>query len=37
MDGAAWERKLSQLSAESKIEKKVVAVAAEDFASSFRK
>jgi predicted dehydrogenase len=37
MDGAAWERKLNQLSAESKIEKKVVAVAAEDFASSFRK
>jgi predicted dehydrogenase len=37
MDGAAWERKLNQLSTESKIQKKVVVVAAEDFASSFRK
>jgi predicted dehydrogenase len=37
MDGAAWEKKLNQLIAESRTEKKVVAVAAEDFASSFRK
>jgi predicted dehydrogenase len=37
MDGAAWEHKLKQLIAESKTEKKVVAVVAEDFASSFRK
>ena len=37
MDSAAWERKLNQLIAESKIEKKVVAVSAEDFANSFRK
>jgi predicted dehydrogenase len=37
LDGMAWERKLNQLSAESKIEKKAVAVSAEDFASSFRK
>jgi hypothetical protein len=37
MDGAAWEEKLNQLIAESKIEKKVVKAAAEDFASSFRR
>ncbi|HUB27824.1 MAG TPA: Gfo/Idh/MocA family oxidoreductase [Tepidisphaeraceae bacterium] len=37
MDGAAWERKLNQLIAESKLVKKTMAVAAEDFASSFRK
>ena len=37
MDGAAWERKLNQLIAESKIEKKVVKVATDDFAGSFRK
>ena len=37
MDGAAWEKKLNQLIAESKIEKKVVKVATDDFASSFRK
>ena len=37
MDGAAWEHKLKQLMAESKTEKKVVAVSAEDFANSFRK
>jgi predicted dehydrogenase len=37
MDGAAWEKKLNQLIAESKIEKKVVRVATDDFASSFRK
>ena len=37
MDGAAWEKKLSQLIAESKMEKKVVKVAADDFTSSFRK
>ena len=32
MDGAAWEKKLNQLIAESKIEKKVVKVATDDFA-----
>jgi predicted dehydrogenase len=37
MDGAAWERKLNQLIVESKIEKKVVKVAMDDFAISFRK
>jgi hypothetical protein len=37
MDGAAWEKKLNELIAESKIEKKVVKVATNDFASSFRK
>jgi len=37
MDGAAWEKKLNQLIAESKIEKKVVKVATDDFTSSFRK
>jgi len=37
MSGAAWEKKLNQLIAESKIEKKVVKVATDDFASSFRK
>jgi predicted dehydrogenase len=37
MNGAAWEKKLNQLIAESKIEKKVVKVATDDFASSFRK
>jgi hypothetical protein len=37
MDGAAWEKKLNQLIAESKIEKKVIKVATDDFASSFRK
>ena len=37
MKGAAWEKKLNQLIAESKIEKKVVKVATDDFASSFRK
>jgi predicted dehydrogenase len=37
MDGAAWEKKLNQLNAGSKIEKKVVKVSTEDFASSFRK
>jgi predicted dehydrogenase len=37
MDGAAWEKKLNQLIAESKMEKKVVKVAADDFTSSFRK
>lgn len=37
MDGAAWEKKLNQLIAESKIEKKVVKIATDDFASSFRK
>jgi predicted dehydrogenase len=37
MKGAAWEKKLNQLIAESKVEKKVVKVATDDFASSFRK
>jgi predicted dehydrogenase len=37
MDGAAWEKKLNQLIAESKIVKKVVKVEATDFASSFRR
>jgi predicted dehydrogenase len=37
MDGAAWEKKLNQLIATSQVEKKVVKVAADDFASSFRK
>jgi predicted dehydrogenase len=37
MNGAAWETKLNQLIAESKLEKKVMHVEATDFASSFRK
>jgi predicted dehydrogenase len=37
MNGAAWEKKLNQLIAESKIVKKVVKVATDDFAGSFRK
>ena len=37
MDGIAWEAKLNQLMLESKLQKKVVAVSGEDFASSFRK
>ena len=37
MDGAAWEKKLNQLIADSQIEKKVVKVATDDFAGSFRK
>jgi predicted dehydrogenase len=37
LDGAAWETKLNQLIAESKLEKKVMQVEASDFASSFRK
>ena len=37
MDGAAWEKKLNQLIAGSKVKKKVVKVATDDFASSFRK
>lgn len=37
LDGAAWEAKLNQLIPESKVQKKVVAVSAEDFANSFRK
>ena len=35
MDGAAFEKKLRQLIAESKLEKKVVEIANEDFAKSF--
>jgi predicted dehydrogenase len=37
MDGAAWERTLHRLIAESKAGKKVVPAAADDFTSSFRK
>ena len=37
MSGVAWEAKLIQLIAESKLEKKVMQVEAGDFASSFRK
>ena len=37
MDGAAWEERLNRLIAESRVEKKVVAVAREDFVSSFRR
>jgi hypothetical protein len=37
MDGAAYERKLQQLISESKHEKKVVAVANEDFTKSFHR
>jgi predicted dehydrogenase len=37
MDSAAYEKKLNQLIADSKIEKKVVAVSNEDFTASFRK
>ncbi|MSU56673.1 MAG: Gfo/Idh/MocA family oxidoreductase [Pedosphaera sp.] len=37
MDGAAWEKKLNELIAESKVVKKVVKVEAADFASSFRR
>jgi predicted dehydrogenase len=37
MDGAAWEKKLSRLTAESKVVKKAVKVATDDFAGSFRK
>jgi predicted dehydrogenase len=37
MDGAAWEKMLNQLIAESKVQKKVVQVEATDFTSSFRR
>ncbi len=37
MSGAAWEKKLHELIAESKVEKKGVKVTADDFAGSFRK
>jgi hypothetical protein len=37
MDGAAWEKKLNELIAESKVVKKVVKVEATDFAASFRR
>lgn len=37
MDGAAWEKKLNQLIAESKIEKKVMKVETADFVGSFRR
>jgi len=37
MDGAAWETKLNELIAGSKVVKKVVKVEATDFASSFRR
>jgi len=37
MDGAAWEAKLNQLIAESKVQKKVVQVETTDFTASFRR
>jgi len=37
MDGAAWEARLQQLIAESKVQKKVMAVEATDFTASFRR
>jgi len=37
MDGAAWEAKLNQLIAESKVQKKVIQVETTDFTSSFRR
>jgi len=37
MDSAAYERKLNELIAASKVEKKVVQVSADDFTSSFRR
>jgi predicted dehydrogenase len=37
MDGLAWERKLSELIANSTVQKRVAKVSADDFASSFRK
>lgn len=37
MDGAAWEKKLNELIANSKVQKKVVQVEATDFTSSFRR
>lgn len=37
LDGAAWEKKLNQLIAESKTAKKVVKTAADDFRGSFKK
>lgn len=37
MDSAGWEKKLNQLIAESKVQKKVVKTEATDFASSFRR
>jgi len=37
LDGAAWERKLNELIAQSNVEKHAAAVATDDFASSFRK
>ena len=37
MDGAAFERKLQQLIAESKFEKKVVEIKADDFTKSFNR
>jgi hypothetical protein len=37
MDSAAWEKKLNQLIAESRHEKKVVQTTAEDFTKSFNR
>jgi len=37
MDGAAWENKLHQLTAESKIQKRTMQVPVDDFAGSFRR
>jgi hypothetical protein len=36
MDSTAYEKKLNQLIAESKLEKKVVEIANQDFTKSFR-
>jgi len=37
MDGAAYEKKLNELIAASKVQKKVIAVSAEDFTKSFNR
>jgi predicted dehydrogenase len=37
LDGAAYERKLNQLVAESRLEKKTVAISSEDFTKSFQR
>jgi len=37
LDSAAYEEKLNQLIARSKVEKKVVQLAEEDFSKSFRR
>ena len=37
LDGAAWEKKLNRLIAESKTAKRVIKTAADDFTGSFKK